>query len=57
MGAALVSIAAYSTNFALQLALARRHFGGRMRDFVLIGRDDVAWALSLVPALPALRRA
>lgn len=44
IGAALVSLVAYSANSALQLRAARANFGGRISDFVLPGRADAVWA-------------
>jgi O-antigen/teichoic acid export membrane protein len=40
LGAALVSLAAYSANFGLQLIFARRIFGGRLRDYVVPRMED-----------------
>jgi O-antigen/teichoic acid export membrane protein len=43
LGAAIVSLAAYSANFVLQLAVARRMFGGRLRDYLVLTADDARW--------------
>jgi O-antigen/teichoic acid export membrane protein len=42
VGAAIVSLVAYSVNFAWLLVIARRDHGGRLRDYVLIRRAEVA---------------
>jgi O-antigen/teichoic acid export membrane protein len=44
VGAALVSLVAYSANAAFQLRAACVTFGGRTRDFILFKRSDTAWA-------------
>jgi O-antigen/teichoic acid export membrane protein len=48
MGAAIVSLAAYSASFAYQIAMAGRRVGAPLRDFVVPGRADLIWARSLV---------
>jgi O-antigen/teichoic acid export membrane protein len=42
MGAALVSLVAYSVNFAWLVAVAPGDFGGRMRDYCLPRRADLS---------------
>lgn len=53
IGAAVASLAAYSVSFVIQLLVARRRFGGKLTDFLLVKRSDVAWALALLPASTA----
>jgi O-antigen/teichoic acid export membrane protein len=56
IGAALVSLAAYSTSFLFQLAWARRRLGLRLHKFLIPAGEDVRWARSLVSGMtPALR--
>jgi O-antigen/teichoic acid export membrane protein len=43
-GAALVSLAAYSTNFLIQLVAARRSVGGGVWSYLAVTRVDVRWA-------------
>ena len=43
LGAALVSLAAYSANFGLQLIVARRSFGGSMQEYVVPRMEDARW--------------
>ena len=58
VGAALASLAAYTANFTILLASARRQFEGRVRDFLLFKGEDLAWTRDLVrSAVGALRRA
>jgi O-antigen/teichoic acid export membrane protein len=47
IGAALVSLVAYTVNFAVQLVAARRAFGGRIRSFLFVSRSDLVWGWSL----------
>jgi O-antigen/teichoic acid export membrane protein len=47
IGAAIVSLVAYLANFVIQFRSARREFGGRARDFLLVGRADFKWAWEL----------
>lgn len=54
VGAAVVALVSSSTTFAFLVYVATRHFGGSGRDFLLIRREDIAWALSLLRNL--LRR-
>jgi O-antigen/teichoic acid export membrane protein len=42
MGAALVSVAAYTTTFAVLIAIAVRHLGHRPADYLLLHRGDLA---------------
>jgi Na+-driven multidrug efflux pump len=55
MGAALVSLIAYTTTFSILVAVATRHFGHRVRDYLLPRRDDLdalrAIALSVAARL------
>jgi O-antigen/teichoic acid export membrane protein len=41
VGAAIVSLGAYSVNFAWLLAIARRDHGGRLSDYLVIRAEDV----------------
>lgn len=41
IGAALVSLAAYTVAFAFLLLHARRAFGGRWREYLIVDRDDI----------------
>jgi O-antigen/teichoic acid export membrane protein len=52
VGAALVSIAAYSMNCAVLLHFGRREFGGGIRDFVLVRRGDLRGFVQIVTASP-----
>lgn len=55
VGAALVSVAAYSVNFAWLLFMARRRFGGSYRDYLIVTRQDIS---DVVHACgPAVKRA
>jgi O-antigen/teichoic acid export membrane protein len=56
VGAAMVSLAAYSINFALQLRAARREFGCPLSTFLVIGCADITWARDLVTSTLAARR-
>ncbi len=51
LGAAIVSLAAYGSNFVFQLHAARQTFPGSLRDFLLPRRTDVEWALAQVARL------
>jgi O-antigen/teichoic acid export membrane protein len=42
MGAALVSVVAYTTTFAVLVVIAARHLGHRPADYLLLRRGDVA---------------
>jgi O-antigen/teichoic acid export membrane protein len=57
LGAALVSLAAYSASFAFQLVMARRRIDAPLRTFLVPSRADVHWVRSriagLIPALGA----
>jgi O-antigen/teichoic acid export membrane protein len=44
IGAALVSLAAYSASFAYQLVMASRRVGAPVREFLVPGQVDLAWA-------------
>jgi O-antigen/teichoic acid export membrane protein len=43
LGAAIVSLAAYSANFVLQLVVARRSFGGGLREYLVPTSEDARW--------------
>jgi hypothetical protein len=43
MGAAIVSLAAYSASFVFQLGMARRRLGFPLHQFVLPRPADVRW--------------
>jgi hypothetical protein len=55
IGAAIVSLAAYSASFVFQVVAAGRRIGVRQRDFLVPRRADLIWlrdrAAALVPAL------
>jgi O-antigen/teichoic acid export membrane protein len=58
VGAALVSLTAYSTSFSYQLLKARRRLGARLTEFIVPTRDDLSWAQKLIAgATPRLRTA
>jgi O-antigen/teichoic acid export membrane protein len=44
VGAALVSLAAYSTSFSFQVVMARRRIGVPIREFLVPTRADSRWA-------------
>ncbi len=44
LGAAIVSVAAYSTSFAFQLVMANRRSGAGFRAFMVPRRSDAIWA-------------
>ncbi len=48
MGAAIVSLAAYSASFVYQVVMAARRIGAPLREFVVPGRVDIVWARSVV---------
>lgn len=48
LGAAAVSLAAYSVSFAYQLFVTRRRLGGSMRSYLLPHAEDARWAVGLV---------
>ena len=48
LGAAIVSGVAYLANFSVQLAVARRRFGGRLRDYLVPKPEDVRFAIALL---------
>ena len=56
VGAALVSVAAYSVNFAWLLFMARRRFGGSFRDYVVPTRRDVKDAIEACGSVWRRRR-
>ncbi len=56
MGAAIVSLVAYTASFAYQLVVVRRRMGGDLRAYLVPRREDVRWARSLLPASRPLRR-
>lgn len=47
MGAALVSVAAYMSTFAVLLLIAARHLGDRPTDYLLLRRGDLATLVRL----------
>jgi O-antigen/teichoic acid export membrane protein len=47
MGAAIVSLAAYSATFLVQLVMARRRSGVRLRTYLIPTREDLRWAADL----------
>ncbi|MGA2928035.1 MAG: oligosaccharide flippase family protein, partial [Solirubrobacteraceae bacterium] len=57
MGAAIVSLAAYSASFIYQLAMAARRIGVPVREFLVVGRADVVWARSRAAELTLRLRA
>lgn len=58
IGAAIVSLAAYSVSFVYQLLMASRRTGVRLREFLVPARADAVWARSLVGRMsPRLRTA
>ena len=48
LGAALVSVVAYSINFGIQLTVVRRSFGGRLRDYLVPSPTDLRWGWQLL---------
>ncbi len=52
MGAALVSLVAYSTSFAILLVVMSRHLGHRMIDYLIPHRGDLKILAGLVRAAP-----
>ena len=48
VGAALVSLAAYTTSFLFQLVMARRRLGNPIREFLAPSRADLRWARELI---------
>ena len=44
MGAAIVSVAAYSASFAYQVVVARRRVGVPASEFLVPCREDFRWA-------------
>jgi O-antigen/teichoic acid export membrane protein len=48
MGAAIVSLAAYSASFVFQLVMARRRTGAPLTNFLIPCRADARWARDLV---------
>ena len=54
VGAAIVSLAAYSTSFVFQLVMAARRIGAPLWSFVVLTREDARWARDLGAA--AFRR-
>jgi O-antigen/teichoic acid export membrane protein len=51
MGAALVSLIAYTTTLSILLVLATRHFGHRIVDYVVPRREDVSAIVGTVRTL------
>jgi len=51
IGAAIVSVAAYSTSFAIQLVWARRRYSTPFRSFLVPHREDAVWLRSLLTDL------
>jgi O-antigen/teichoic acid export membrane protein len=56
IGAAIVSLAAYTTNFLVQLVATRRIVGGRYADYLIPTRADIAWTAKSLRRLPGLSR-
>ena len=48
IGAATVSLAAYTANFTFLLAASKRRFGRPLTEFILPQRADVVWMIDLV---------
>ena len=46
-GAALVSLLAYSLNFAVVVHAARRRVGGSIRSYLVVTRADLRWLSSV----------
>jgi O-antigen/teichoic acid export membrane protein len=44
VGAAIVSLVAYSVNLGVQFVATRRALGGSYLDYLVVSRDDVRWA-------------
>lgn len=44
IGAAIVSLAAYSVSFAFQLVMAHRRIGAPIREFLVPSSEDLRWA-------------
>jgi O-antigen/teichoic acid export membrane protein len=55
VGAAIVSLVAYSANFAWLLRLARKDHGGRWTDYLIIRRAELAEARGALRRLATLR--
>ncbi len=47
-GAALVTLFAYTVDFLFQVVIAKRAFGGHLRDYLAPRWSDVRWALTVV---------
>jgi O-antigen/teichoic acid export membrane protein len=56
LGAAIVSLIAYSSSFAILLVRALRTFPGGVPDFLVPQRNDLRWAESAVRSRPTGRR-
>jgi O-antigen/teichoic acid export membrane protein len=52
MGAAIVSLAAYSSSFVFQLVMARRRTGVPVSGFLVPSRADARWARDLLSRIP-----
>jgi len=52
MGAALVSVVAYTTTFAVLVVVAARYLGHRPTDYLLVRRDDLATLRSVASTSP-----
>jgi hypothetical protein len=48
LGAAIVSLAAYSASFAFQLIMARRRIDAPLSAYLLPSRVDLRWARNLL---------
>jgi len=48
MGAAVVSLTAYSVSFVFQLVMAARRLGAPIRAFLVPSAEDVRWARGLL---------
>lgn len=49
MGAAAVSLVAYTTSFIYQLVIMQRRLGGSLGSYVLLRREDLVWARAMMP--------
>jgi O-antigen/teichoic acid export membrane protein len=56
VGAAIVSLAAYSLNFTWLVLIARHDHGGRLRDYLFIRRAEIADLRHLARRLLTVRR-
>jgi O-antigen/teichoic acid export membrane protein len=54
IGAALVSLVAYTTNFVVQLVATRTIVGGSYGDYLVPGRADILWGVTNLRRIPGL---